>query len=86
MRSKAGAVATLILGIVVLVGATAALLKFGQLAIGLFVFPGIPLVLLWFAYRVFLRRLLRLRRLRNARERRELQEALMRDRDDQLGP
>lgn len=47
------------------------------------VFPGIPLVLLWFIYWFFLRRLIRIRRIRNAEERRILREAAMRDKNRQ---
>ncbi len=44
----------------------------------LVVFPGVPLVLLWFVYWFFLRRLLRMRRIRQAEERRLLREAAQR--------
>ncbi len=44
----------------------------------LVVFPGIPLVLLWFVYWVFLRRLFRIRRIRAAQERRLMMEAARR--------
>jgi len=50
-----------------------------QTAAGLLVFPGIPLVLIWFVWRVFLRRLWRIRRIRNAQEKRELREAASRN-------
>jgi hypothetical protein len=43
-------------------------------------FPGIPLVLLWFVYWFFLRRLIRIRRIRGIRERRLMNEAAQRDR------
>ena len=46
-----------------------------QTAAGLVVFPGIPIVLLWFVWKLFLRRLWRMRKIRNAREKRELLEA-----------
>lgn len=49
-----------------------------QTAAGLVVFPGIPIVLLWFVWRLFLRRLWRIRKIRNAREKRELLEAARR--------
>lgn len=51
-----------------------------QTATALLVFPGIPLVLLWFVWRVFLRRLWRIRRIRNAQQKRELLEAVLRKR------
>ena len=50
-----------------------------QTVTGLFIIIGIPLVLLWFVWNVFLRRLWRMRRIRGAQERRELMEAAMRD-------
>ncbi len=53
-----------------------------QTVTGLFVVVGIPLVLLWFVWNLFLRRLWRIRRIRGAQERRELLEAVMRDRKD----
>jgi small-conductance mechanosensitive channel len=43
-------------------------------------FPGIPLVLLWFVYWFFLRRLIRIRRIRGIRERRLINEAAQRGR------
>jgi hypothetical protein len=46
----------------------------------LLMFPGIPLVLLWFVYWFFLRRLIRMRRIRTSRERRLLREAATRSR------
>lgn len=49
-----------------------------QTATALLVFPGIPLVLAWFVWRVFLRRLWRIRKIRNAQEKRELMEAARR--------
>ncbi len=52
-----------------------------QTVAGLFVILGIPLVLLWFVWSVFLRRLWRVRRIRGAQERRELLEAAMRDKE-----
>lgn len=45
----------------------------------LLMFPGIPLVLLWFVYWFFLRRLIRMRRIRGARERRLMREAARRE-------
>jgi hypothetical protein len=50
-----------------------------QTATALLMFPGIPLVLLWFVWRVFLRRLWRIRKIRNAQEKRELMEAARRN-------
>lgn len=44
----------------------------------LVMFPGVPLVLLWFLYWFFLRRLIRIRNIRKAEERRLLQEAAQR--------
>ena len=44
----------------------------------LVMFPGIPLVLLWFIYWFFLRRVIRMRRMRSAQERRLLREAALR--------
>ena len=49
-----------------------------QTVAGLIIILGIPLVLLWFVWRVFLRRLWRVRRMRGSQERRELLEAAMR--------
>lgn len=46
----------------------------------LLMFPGIPLVLAWFVYWFFLRRLFRMRRIRAARERRLMREAALRSR------
>lgn len=53
-----------------------------QTVAGLFVVLGIPIVLLWFTWTLFLRRLWRIRRIRGARERRELLEAALRNRQD----
>ncbi len=53
-----------------------------QTVAGLLVVLGIPRVLLWFVWTLFLRRLYRIRRIRGARERRELLEAALRDRKD----
>ena len=47
----------------------------------LVMFPGIPLVLLWFVYWFFLRRLIRMRHIRSVRERRLLREAAERSRE-----
>ena len=44
----------------------------------LVIFPGVPLVLVWFVYWFFLRRLIRVRRIRMAQERRLLREAAQR--------
>lgn len=49
-----------------------------QTVAGLMIILGIPLVLLWFVWKVFLRRLWRVRRMRGSQERRELLEAAMR--------
>lgn len=65
---------------VVLAGAVAIYTGIAQTAVGLFVFPGIPLVLMYFVWRVFLRRVWRIRRIRNAQEKRELMEAALRRR------
>ena len=43
---------------------------------------GVGLVLLWFIWRMFLRRLWRITRIRHFRERREIQEAAARNRDE----
>lgn len=51
-----------------------------QTVAGLFIVVGIPIVLLWFVWNLFLRRLWRIRRIRGAQERRELMEAALRDR------
>ena len=51
-----------------------------QTVAGLFIVVGIPVVLLWFVWNLFLRRLWRIRRIRGAQERRELLEAALRDR------
>ena len=67
-------VATLMLLVVVVAIYTG----IAQTAAGLVVFPGIPIALLWFVWRVFLRRLWRMRKIRNAREKRELLEAARR--------
>lgn len=48
----------------------------------LLMFPGIPLVLAWFVYWFFLRRIFRMRRIRAARERRLMREAALRSRQD----
>jgi hypothetical protein len=64
--------------VVIAAGAIAIYTGIAQTAAGLLVFPGIPLVLLWFVWRVFLRRLWRMRRIRNAQEKRELMEAALR--------
>ncbi|MDT8070417.1 MAG: hypothetical protein ROO76_19805 [Terriglobia bacterium] len=50
-----------------------------QTVAGLFFVIGIPLVLIWFVWKVFLRRLWRIRGMRTAQERRELMEAALRD-------
>jgi membrane protein YdbS with pleckstrin-like domain len=79
-RVTAGAaIAVFVAGVV----AVALAIYFGvaQTVAGLFFVVGIPLVLLWFVWNVFLRRLWRIRRIRNAQERRELMEAAMRDND-----
>lgn len=47
----------------------------------LVMFPGVPLVLLWFVYWFFLRRLIRIRHIRALRERRLLREAAQRMRE-----
>ncbi len=52
-----------------------------QTAIGLLVFPGIPLILLWFVWHVFLRRLWRMRNIRIAQEKREVMEAALRGKE-----
>ena len=43
---------------------------------------GVGLVLLWFIWRMFLRRLWRVTRIRHFRERREIQDAAARNRDE----
>jgi membrane protein implicated in regulation of membrane protease activity len=65
------AVVVLIMGVAIYTG-------IAQTATALLMFPGIPLVLLWFVWRVFLRRLWRIRKIRNAQEKRELMEAALR--------
>jgi O-antigen/teichoic acid export membrane protein len=76
---------TLDAGLLILAGIVAfgVLIYFGipQGILGWVVIPAIPLVLLWFVYRVFLRRLIRIRKIRGIRERRWLREAAQRKRD-----
>ena len=72
--SLVAGVATLMVLVVVLAIYTG----IAQTAAGLVVFPGIPIVLLWFVWKVFLRRIWRIRKIRNAREKRELLEAARR--------
>lgn len=71
------AIAVFVAGVV----AVALAVYFGvaQTVAGLFIVIGIPLVLIWFVWNVFLRRLWRIRGMRAAQERRELMEAAMRD-------
>ena len=64
--------------LMVLVVVVAIYTGIAQTAAGLVVFPGIPIVLLWFVWKVFLRRIWRIRKIRNAREKRELLEATRR--------
>ena len=64
--------------LMVLVVVVAIYTGIAQTAAGLVVFPGIPIVLLWFVWKVFLRRIWRIRKIRNAREKRELLEAARR--------
>ena len=64
--------------LIVLTFAVAIYTGIAQTAAGLIVFPGIPIVLLWFIWKLFLRRLWRMRKIRNAREKRELLEAARR--------
>ncbi len=63
-------------------GALAVYTGIAQTAAGLLVFPGIPLVLMYFVWRVFLRRIWRMRKIRGAQERRELLEAARRKKPD----
>ncbi len=78
-QSQLGAGLLLLIGIV----AFGVLIYFGipQGILGWVVIPAIPLVLLWFVYRVFLRRLIRIRKIRGIRERRWLRESAQRKRD-----
>jgi len=55
-------------------------LRIAQGVAALVMFPGVPIVLLWFIYWFFLRRLIRIRRIRGIRERKLLREAAQRDR------
>lgn len=80
MKSIPARVTAAVLGTAIVLALVTLTLKVGQLVVALFVFPGIPIALAWFAYHVFLKKLLRLRRIRNARERREMREAALRDR------
>ena len=75
-RSKWNSALAFFTGIAIL----AVLIYFGiaQGMAALVMFPGIPLVLLWFIYWFFLRRLIRMRRMRSAEERRLLREAALR--------
>ncbi|MGE5113588.1 MAG: hypothetical protein ACM3JB_22215 [Acidobacteriaceae bacterium] len=82
MKSTRARVTAAVLGIAIALAAAILMLKVGQLVVALIVFPGIPIALAWFAYHVFLKKLLRLRRIRNARERREMREAALRDREE----
>jgi membrane protein implicated in regulation of membrane protease activity len=66
--------------LVVAILAVAIYTGIAQTATALLMFPGIPLALLWFVWRVFLRRLWRIRKIRNAQEKRELMEAALRKR------
>lgn len=76
--SPGTALAILAAGIIAVV--VAIYLGVAQTVAGLFVVLGIPIVLLWFVWTLFLRRLWRIRRIRGARERRELLEAALRNR------
>jgi hypothetical protein len=78
-RSGLGAGLLILAGIIVF----GILVYFGipQGVVAWVVFPAIPIVLLWFVYRVFLRRLIRIRKIRGIRERRWLREAAQRKRD-----
>ncbi len=66
------------------VAAFAVLTYFGiaQGMAALLMFPGIPLVLAWFVYWFFLRRIFRMRRIRTAREQRLMREAALRSRQE----
>ena len=76
---SAGAAVAIILAALLVIAFT---IYFGvaQAVTGLVVVVGIPLVLLWFVWSVFVRRIWRIRRIRGAQERRQLLEAAMRDR------
>lgn len=63
---------------VLLVVAGAIYFGIAQTIAGLFLVVGIPVVLLWFVWNLFVRRLWRIRRIRGAQERRELLEAARR--------
>ena len=78
-RSGLGAGLLVLAGIIVF----GILVYFGipQGILGWIVFPAIPLILIWFVYRVFLRRLIRIRKIRGIRERRWLREAAQRKRN-----
>lgn len=77
-RSGLGAGLLFLVGIILF----GVLIYFGipQGILGWLVFLAVPLVLLWFVYRVFLRRLIRIRKIRGIRERRWLREAAQRKR------
>jgi hypothetical protein len=77
-RMSAGAALAIFLAGLLII-ALAIYFGVAQTVAGLFVIVGIPLVLLWFVWNLFLRRLWRIRRIRNAQERRELFEAALRD-------
>lgn len=80
-RMTAGAAVAILLAALLVIALS---IYFGvaQTVAGLFVVVGIPLVLLWFVWKLFVRRLWRIRRIRGAQERRELLEAALRDRKD----
>ena len=79
LQSRAAGIAFVVLAIILF--AVAIYTGIAQTAIGLLVFPGIPLVLLWFVWHVFLRRLWRMRNIRIAQEKRELMEAALRGKE-----
>lgn len=80
-RMTAGAAVAIVLTALLVIGFS---IYFGvaQTVAGVLVVAGIPLVLLWFVWNLFLRRLWRIRRIRGAQERRELLEAVRRDHKD----
>ncbi len=77
-RSRMNSAVAFMAGIVVL--GVLIYLGIAQGMAALVMFPGIPLVLLWFVYWFFLRRLIRIRRIRGIRERRLMREAAQRGR------
>lgn len=78
---KSSKAARIVLFVVAIVAFAAAVyVGLAEAVAGLLVFPGIPIVLAWFVWWMFLRRWWRLRKIRHARERRELREAVARRR------